>query len=978
MAKITTINKNSTLEKLIFVGLCILTFFPPFFRGLFFEKELLPTHIFSFALGIIWITVNLKNKSYKLIKTPTDFLALGVVSMYIVSIFYAVNTRLAILEAFKYMNYFLIYVFARDVVNDKNRNTVFNVLIASAFIVSIIGIGSAIGTLNYNGAFVSNRVNSTFQYPNTLASYLGVVFIITISMILREKNRKLKSGYSFLSSIILLTLILTYSRGMWLIFPFCVLIYLIILPNDRKLETFIYIIINAIVAIPLAFLFAKYLELEPNMCWLIVSCVGLLTAIFTYVISNVEGKLRAFSIKRIIVGLTILLVGTTVCIILAINSTTSVTLENTTNQDKWSTIIRETGEIEPNKGYKISINYNGKIEEENQYAGRITIQSMSEDGHATKIKDIELKNVDINEVDEEFSTIENTESLKILVQNYYEGTSITFNQVKILDRDDNLIKNIPLKYKYIPEDIVVRTNSISLKENSAQGRLTFYNDSIKVIKDYFVLGTGGGGWISLYKMYQAYGYESTQAHNYYLQLFIEVGIIGLLLFIAFIILVSFKIYSVYKQSSDNEKIFIASVYISIVSILTHAFMDFDLSLCALTFILWLLLGLLSSLIKGKNKVTKTDRYIKWIILVILIILMLVSSAFVVGSNYGDKAVKSYKEGNNDATIKYFESASKLDPYNPRYKMDLANIYKLKFKENKDKELILESIELMEEAFELAKYDSKNLHTFISNISTFFFNVGDVEKGIEYIDEIAHRNPINSMSHLIKSKAYLQAIEYYLNEKKDIDKAKKYIESAFKIKDEINQINDVALKPLKYNEELINNLGFIQFYKENIEKNEYSIDKDDVLKFAYYFDLDIDNNEKIDKLRTWNSEDGNISYEFESEESSYIRVKNSGQKSGVIYLDGLKLEPDTNYKICFKARGTVLDKTFKFYLRDNKSKTKIQGGLGNIEINNKWSIFSCEIKTTSDINTESPFLGFFHYGKDRGYVDIKEVLIFEEK
>lgn len=976
MSKPTTTKKNKTLEKIMLLGLCILLFFPPFFRGLFFEKELLPTHIFSFALAIIWVAFNFKNKNYKLIKTPTDILALGVVLMYLISIFYAVNTRLAILEAFKYMNYFVIYLLARDIVCDENKNTIFNVLIASAFFISIIGIGSAIGTWNYNGAFVSNRINSTFQYPNTLASYLGAIFIITISIILRERNKKLKSAYSFLSSIILLTFILTYSRGMWLIFPMTMLAYIILLPNNGKLEAFLYIIVNVIVSTPLAILFAKYLDTKPNECWLIVICVGLLAALLTYIISNREEKLRKIPMKRILIGLTVLFIGLGAFVIFTINSTTFLTLENTTNKDKWISIIREIGDVESNKDYKISIGYNGKIQEKNQFAGRIAVQSVDEKGYATKIKDIQLKNIDENEVIEVFSSTEDTESLRILLQNYYKGTSISFSKISILDEYGNLIKNIPLKYKYIPEDIVTRINSLSLKETSSQARLAFYNDSMNVIKDYLLLGSGGGGWNTLYKIYQSYDYYTTQAHNYYLQMWIEVGLVGLVLFISFILLITYSTIKLYKQNEENDKIMVAGVYLAVLSILVHAFMDFDLSLSALTFVLWFLFGILANLNRIEfNSRVLNYKYTKYIFVVVLSVFIITSSSFMLGNTYAQKAINSIKiDKDLDSAVNYFEKASKLYPYKPEYKLDLANLYKRKYNEGKKKEDILRAKELSENAVNLTQYESK----YVLKLASFYFSIGEFEKGLDLLDKSIKLQPTKVENYLQKSKGYLSVLRYYLNQQKDIDKVNEVIERAYKIKDEINQINEVALRPLKYNEELLNNLGFIQFYHENFSERDYSLDKDYVLKFAYYFDLDIDNDDKIDKLKMWNSKEGNISYEFKSEENSCIRIKNSGQTYGVGYLNGLKLKADTNYKIYFKARGTVMDKTFGFHLRDNKSTTKNQGGLSDMKLNNNWSIFSCEIKTTSDLDTESPYLGFFHYGKDSGYVDIEEVLIFEKK
>ena len=60
------IKKLSGIDSIIFFSLCILIFYPPFFRGLFFQKELLITHMLSFFLGAIWLYTKRNIKEFKL------------------------------------------------------------------------------------------------------------------------------------------------------------------------------------------------------------------------------------------------------------------------------------------------------------------------------------------------------------------------------------------------------------------------------------------------------------------------------------------------------------------------------------------------------------------------------------------------------------------------------------------------------------------------------------------------------------------------------------------------------------------------------------------------------------------------------------------------------------------------------------------------------------------------------------------------
>ncbi|WP_427337946.1 O-antigen ligase family protein [Caloranaerobacter sp. DY30410] len=967
------------IENIVFISLCILLFYPPFFRGLYFEKELLPTHIFSFTLALVWLISKFKDKEYNLVKTPIDIAAIGVVAMYFISIFYGVNTRLAIGEFLKYANYFFIFLMVRDLVyTEKRQKWLLNVLVISGVIVAVIGIGSAIGTWNYNGAYVGNRINSTLQYPNTLASYLGALFVITIGLITAHQNRIYKAIYGIFSNILLFTFILTYSRGMWLILPFILLLLIITIPNKRKLETLIYIFANIAISIPLAFLFSQKIGEKSYILWAVFIISSLLMGILTYIISFIDNKFREVSIKKLVIVLGIILIIFSSGVIYIINATTSLTLVNDTDKNNWTSIVRKVEKVQPNTEYELVIKYKGVNKSDKPYAGRVRVYSINSESKLEKLEFFNISDYTKEEVNILFTTLENTEGIKIFFDNYYAGTSITFYEAKVVDpKTKEIIKNIKLRYKYIPERIVSRFESISLKENSAQGRIAFYKDAFKIIKDYFILGTGGGGWVTLYQMYQSYMYWTTQAHNYFLQMWIEIGLIGLLIFISFICFITYYTYKKFKnEDTDNKKILTASLYVSILSIFAHAFMDFDLSLSALTFVLWTLIGMLVNGVKIDKvfNVKNRNKILKIVYIVGLIFLILSSSSLYMGYVYAQKALIANKDKNINNAIKYFEKASTFDPFKPEYKSDLATFYKVKYKITKDKNYITKAKIQIDKALQLAKYSSR----FKAIGASFYMSIGQIEKGLELIEESIKLQPMRTENYLQKCDAYLTAFYYYANQKKDIDKAKEIIERAYKVKEQINEINKKALRPLQYNEDLLYKIGAIQFNYENLKNREYEISQNYVLNFAYYFDLDINGDGKIDMIRVWNSKKGNIKYEIlEENDNNFIRITNDGKSYGIVYPYGLKLEPNTNYKIYFKARGNVKENTFKFFVYDNKAKEKNQGSLSNIKLNDDWQLFSLDIKTDADIKPGTQFLGFQHNGNDEGYIDLEEVILFRK-
>ncbi|KAI7262264.1 hypothetical protein KC345_g9475 [Hortaea werneckii] len=129
----------------------------------------------------------------------------------------------------------------------------------------------------------------------------------------------------------------------------------------------------------------------------------------------------------------------------------------------------------------------------------------------------------------------------------------------------------------LPANMETRLENINFKQHSVLERITFYKDAMKVVKDYPIIGTGGGGWSALYEHYQNNPYVSRQVHNFFLQYLIEVGIVGFIVFMGFIGYIFYKYIRAYlKRDKDdfNNGFFF---YIIALSILIHSLLDFNMS-----------------------------------------------------------------------------------------------------------------------------------------------------------------------------------------------------------------------------------------------------------------------------------------------------------------------------------------------------------------------------------------------------------------
>ncbi|AZK45966.1 O-antigen ligase family protein [Paenibacillus lentus] len=151
----------------------------------------------------------------------------------------------------------------------------------------------------------------------------------------------------------------------------------------------------------------------------------------------------------------------------------------------------------------------------------------------------------------------------------------------------------------LPGNIGERLENINFQQHSVLERLTFYKDAVKVMKDYPVIGAGGGAWASLYEKYQNNPYLSRQAHSFVMQYLVEVGILGFVVFLAFILFIFYKYIKSYIRSSEERRESYFIYFILVFSLLIHSMMDFNMSYVYIGILVFLGLAGMSAAMDNK-------------------------------------------------------------------------------------------------------------------------------------------------------------------------------------------------------------------------------------------------------------------------------------------------------------------------------------------------------------------------------------------
>lgn len=272
----------------------------------------------------------------------------------------------------------------------------------------------------------------------------------------------------------------------------------------------------------------------------------------------------------------------------------------------------------------------------------------------------------------------------------------------------------------IPQEI---TSIYEDNFSSLNPRLLIWNTTLEMIKDRPFLGMGIGLFKMDYLDYQAgfleqnpnylkYGSRSEEAHNEYLQLAAELGIIGLAIFLYIIFMFYRSALKFLKEKEGGkgkkEKLILWGLLMGITCFLFHNMFTFPLHVPALGSAFFIIFALTFLYInnffnleqqdqlktekgekkkngreKSKKKQTKGRRNKKfkvvYIYMVLVLFLMIGAINFLVIKPYvADiayfKGIKYYSGKNYQKALNSFEQAAKLNPYDGRILYSLGSTY----------------------------------------------------------------------------------------------------------------------------------------------------------------------------------------------------------------------------------------------------------------------------------------------------------------
>ncbi|KOP66242.1 polymerase [Bacillus sp. FJAT-18019] len=630
---------RSVLFWVLITGIVLYLVWTPFQTALFngqelsFEKPIFWASILSCLLLFLWIAHYFKNIR---LKDQRDWLAVGVLLLpltYLISLLSAVSHTLAMNMVIINFIYVVMFILGLYVLRDKMGNRIIqHAIMTVAYLIVGFGLlhwfgqGKTVGSIAkwfsntvFNGTYTnavmtdSNglRLTSVFQYANTYAAFLMAFLFAAVFCITVSRKWYSKAFHSFMLVPIIVSLLLTLSRGGLVMLPVVFVLLLLFLKPAQQLLWILYCGIAGIASLLISKTVTE-LGLQLNETF------------------SGSGALKGWGI----------LIGTSAVIGLigwAIQSFVAPKLDKLL--DKWSS----------RKGSSLWIPLGSTV------IGGLLIF-------------------------------------------LFIGTGL---------------KNI------LPQNISVRLENINFNQHSVLERFTFYKDAMKVLADYPIIGAGGGAWASLYEQYQNNPYTSRQAHNFFLQYLIEVGILGFVIFMAFVLFIFYKYIRSYVKNSEEERKSHFLYLIIVLSILMHSILDFNMSYVFMAILVFLGLGGMASvmddkpLVKWKVKDSTARAAYSAVVGLAAILVLITSIRYVQAADAGIKARQTVQVSASFEEIKApIDKDLSIRPSHSDSVLLLASLYQAVYQQSQDENFYHATVGLLIEALKDEPYNKGMLRSLI--------------------------------------------------------------------------------------------------------------------------------------------------------------------------------------------------------------------------------------------------------------------------
>ena len=447
-----------------------------------------------------------------------------------VSTFYAISGKFALREFLKVLAAFCLVLLILTLApgNEKRPGTrvaaMFAVCGALGSLVSIDLIstrlvsGAVLGFLNLftdeykwlSGVEAGTRMTSMFNNPNIFAGFSGIAALLSLGLAGEGEKRGERCFCLALLYLNALAFILAFSLGASMFILLAFLAFLFLQPREKRggnlflmLETLVLVVIAA--GLVSATSFREWGGVQPIPLICAIVGAALLCLLDLFVGRRIAAWLGGHS--RI--------VPYTAAAVLVLFAAYAIAA--------WSI----TGEAEVSNGtslYRSLYLQPGEYTLEIRASGPLTLRIDSQNRQETMLH----TNTRLYSGSAETASFTVPEDSLVQYFTFISKESVTIESAYCGGQ------KIPLEYKLLPGFMANRLQGLLANENAIQ-RLVFFEDGLKLFKRSPIIGLGMGAYENGIKSVQSFYYETKYAHDHYIEVLVQVGVVGLILFLALLV-----------------------------------------------------------------------------------------------------------------------------------------------------------------------------------------------------------------------------------------------------------------------------------------------------------------------------------------------------------------------------------------------------------------------------------------------------------
>ncbi len=309
----------------------------------------------------------------------------------------------------------------------------------------------------------------------------------------------------------------------------------------------------------------------------------------------------------------------------------------------------------------------------------------------------------------------------------------------------------------MPPEVIRTLQAVGPDENSVLTRLHANADAMKIVRDYPVFGAGAGGWNALYHRYQSVLYWTTEVHNHFMQVWVEAGTVGFLLFAALwggALYLGWRRWQALRARAEGSALeppdqeaaldcaLLGGLLAAGLALAVHSAMDFDLSLPAVAMTGWAVLGLVRGLVsrvEGRSRQVRHRLLGSPLVATLLALALFVPTwRFHAAGATGGRAAEAMAAGRLDEAESLYRRAWALDGRTATFPADLAQIATIRGLQAGDQAVLAEARELLRTAIGLQPY---NLAVRARAVDLLLLH-GDPEAALEQAAAVAELLPLD--------------------------------------------------------------------------------------------------------------------------------------------------------------------------------------------------------------------------------------------